>query len=104
MKGLKEQSIDNYIFKARSGRQSQPRKQAVFQGRVQSKKKQKQVERAAKLEKRLLHQKGFLDAPEEHMEDAALVTFQKQKVVVDIPEEVLLAAASGPGTTLGQPR
>ncbi|KAG2217037.1 hypothetical protein INT45_003993 [Circinella minor] len=92
-------------MKTRSGGISKQRRQApVFQGRVISKKKQKQLEKAVKLEKRLLHQKGYLEAPEEDMQDAnALVPSQKQKVIVEISAEALKAAASGRGTTLGQP-
>ncbi|KAI9488350.1 hypothetical protein BDB00DRAFT_848559 [Zychaea mexicana] len=58
---------------ARSGGVSKPRRQApVFQGKVITKKKQKLHDRAIKMEKRYLHQKGYLEAPEEDMEEAKL--------------------------------
>ncbi|CDS11704.1 hypothetical protein LRAMOSA03967 [Lichtheimia ramosa] len=77
----------------------------VFQGRVITKKKQKQHDRAIKNTQKWLASKGLVAAPEEEMSDLVVSSNPKlQRVVVEVPDHVLAAAAAGPGTTLGQPQ
>ncbi|KAL1933217.1 hypothetical protein VTP01DRAFT_7307 [Rhizomucor pusillus] len=85
----------------------QQKSNGVIHGRVTSKKKQQKIDRAIRLEKRHLAELGIIPAPEEEMKDANEVVKAspaKQKVVIEVPAEILEAAANGPGTTLGQPQ
>ncbi|ORZ02248.1 hypothetical protein BCR43DRAFT_481245 [Syncephalastrum racemosum] len=78
----------------------------IIKGRLMSKKKQKQYERALKNEQKHLLKRGLIDAPEEEMTDAdgqVMLAQKVNRVTIDIPAEILAAAANGPGTTLGQP-
>ncbi|KAI8380608.1 hypothetical protein EDC96DRAFT_561196 [Choanephora cucurbitarum] len=78
---------------------------SVTTKRVVTKKKQKQLERAIKNEKKALAAKGLIDY-EEEMKDVALPNPLRQRVITACipPEEVLAAAAAGPGTVLGGPQ
>ncbi|KAI8642581.1 hypothetical protein BD408DRAFT_343939, partial [Parasitella parasitica] len=78
---------------------------SVTTKRVITKKKQKQFEKALRNEKKLLVAKGLIDY-EEDMKDVILPSPGRQRVVsACIPsDEILAAAAAGPGTTLGGPQ
>ncbi|ORX46040.1 hypothetical protein DM01DRAFT_1386318 [Hesseltinella vesiculosa] len=89
------------------------------------KKKQKQMERAIRNEQRFLVNAGLIEQAEEEMKgetlrwtgdrlgtnrysflyvtDVEQINPKKQRVQVIVPDEVLAAAAAGPGTTLGNP-
>ncbi|KAI8066763.1 hypothetical protein BC940DRAFT_347501 [Gongronella butleri] len=66
-----------------------------------SAKKQKQMDRAIRNEQRFMASLGMGDGPEEEMTDVVQADPKKARVQVIVPEEVLAAAAAGPGTTLG---
>ncbi|KAI8975286.1 hypothetical protein BDF20DRAFT_822233 [Mycotypha africana] len=78
---------------------------AVTTKRVVTKKKQKQLEKALKNQKKLLAAKGIIEY-EEDMKDVALPDPGRQRVITACipPDEVLAAAAAGPGTILGAPQ
>ncbi|KAI8075835.1 uncharacterized protein B0P05DRAFT_546593 [Gilbertella persicaria] len=78
---------------------------SVTTKRVVTKKKQKQLERAIKNEKKMLASKGLIEL-EEEMKDVALPNPLRQRVMnACMPsDEVLAAAAAGPGTILGGPQ
>lgn len=82
-----------------------PTKPSVTTKRVVTKKKQKQMEKALRHEKKLLASKGLIDY-EEEMTDVAIPNPGRQRVMAAcVPsDEVLAAAAAGPGTTLGGPQ
>ncbi|KAL7321750.1 hypothetical protein PS15m_001487 [Mucor circinelloides] len=82
-----------------------PTKPSVTTKRVITKKKQKQLEKALRNEKKLLASKGLIEY-EEEMKDVVLPSPGRQRVMTAcIPsDEVLAAAAAGPGTTLGGPQ
>ncbi|KAI7905837.1 uncharacterized protein BX663DRAFT_242617 [Cokeromyces recurvatus] len=75
----------------------------ITTNRVITKKKQKKIEKALKY--KYLASKGLIDY-EEEMKDVVLPDPGKQRVITAcIPsDEILAAAASGPGTTLGGPQ
>ncbi|KAG1436913.1 hypothetical protein G6F56_013350 [Rhizopus delemar] len=93
----KMRRMSRSIKKSKSGIQP-----SITTTRVVTKKKQKQLEKAIRHEKKLLAQKGLIDY-EEEMKDVAIVDPGRQRVVTAcIPsDEILQAAASGSGTTLG---
>ncbi|KAL4210392.1 hypothetical protein CU097_000311 [Rhizopus azygosporus] len=102
----KGQSKEKLRRMAKSMKKSTNRIQpTVTTTRVMTKKKQKQLEKAIRHEKKLLAKKGLIDY-EEDMKDVAIVDPGRQRVITAcIPsDEILQAAASGPGTTLGQPQ
>ncbi|CAO3687494.1 unnamed protein product [Umbelopsis ramanniana] len=71
--------------------------------KVTSKKKQQQLAKALKNEQKGLAAQGKI-VIEEEMADAVEENTQQRTGEFEVPEEVLVAAASGPGTTLGGPQ
>jgi len=71
--------------------------------KVVSKKKQQQLAKALKHEQKALAAQGKI-VIEEEMADAIEEDTQQRTAEIEIPQEVLAAAASGPGTTLGGPQ
>ncbi|KAI9366212.1 hypothetical protein BD770DRAFT_375647 [Pilaira anomala] len=82
-----------------------PTRPSITTKRVVTKKKQKAIEKAIRNEKKLLASKGLIEY-EEEMKDVVLPSPGRQRVMnTCVPsEELLAAAAAGPGTTLGGPQ
>ncbi|KAI8100126.1 uncharacterized protein BX664DRAFT_322938 [Halteromyces radiatus] len=77
-----------------------PKPAVITASKNLSRKKLKKVEKALRNEKRWMASKGLI-VNEEEMTDVVEVPPEKRRVMVTIPEEILLASASGSGTTLG---
>ncbi|KAI8881541.1 hypothetical protein K501DRAFT_222747 [Backusella circina FSU 941] len=84
---------------------SRPTLPTVTSAKVMTKKKQKQLEKAIRNEKKLLAKKGIIEY-EEDMKDVVLPDPGRQRVMTAcVPsDDILAAAAAGPGTTLGAPQ
>ncbi|CAO3629555.1 unnamed protein product [Cunninghamella blakesleeana] len=96
VKGISNEKRNRVLKAKRAKTRGSP---DVVSVKVVSRKKQKQLEKAICNEKKLLASKGIIEM-EEEMKDVVQVAPERRRVVVEIPEEILAAAASGPGTTL----
>ncbi|OZJ03018.1 hypothetical protein BZG36_03964 [Bifiguratus adelaidae] len=85
-------------YKARAGKTNTT---VVNHGKVMSKKKVQQLERAVRNERQNLGK----DMGEMEMQDLPIIESDPRlaKHAFVVPENILAAAASGPGTTLGAP-
>ncbi|KAI9309381.1 hypothetical protein BJ944DRAFT_258637 [Cunninghamella echinulata] len=95
-KGISNEKRSRLLKAKRARTKGSP---TVLSVKVLSKKKQKHLEKAIRNEKKLLASKGYIEM-EEEMKDAVALAPERRRVVVEIPEEILAASASGPGTTL----
>ncbi|KAF7726142.1 vesicle coat component [Apophysomyces ossiformis] len=92
IKGPTKEKLGRIIkSKKRAG---QPAAQ-VLTVKVMSKKKQKQLEKAIRHEKRNLASRGIIEM-EEEMKDVETASLEKQRVIVEIAPELLEASAAGP--------
>ncbi|KAG2189260.1 hypothetical protein INT44_004402, partial [Umbelopsis vinacea] len=96
--GVKKRIRKN-AYKARRG----VKVPTVEMRKLVSKKKQQQFAKALKNEQKGLAAQGKI-VIEEEMADAIDEETQQRTGDFQVPEEVLVAAASGPGTTLGGPQ
>ncbi|KAG0167198.1 hypothetical protein DFQ30_006288 [Apophysomyces sp. BC1015] len=100
VKGASKERLGRIIKSQRRGGKAPAQ---VLTVKVMTKKKQKQLEKAIRNEKRLLVSRGIIEM-EEEMKDVVDTPVEKQRVVVEISPELLEVSAAGPGTTLGAPR
>ncbi|KAG0177205.1 hypothetical protein DFQ28_006366 [Apophysomyces sp. BC1034] len=92
VKGASKERLGRIIKSQRRGGKAPAQ---VLTVKVMTKKKQKQLEKAIRNEKRLLVSRGIIEM-EEEMKDVVDTPVEKQRVVVEISPELLEVSAAGP--------